>query len=80
MRYTDVSELHLAYTQRGFLPGPYSEHDSVDYLHKKLKNDELTLESYGSSLKFSKQMTKQFTNNDVYKDGKMISLKNYQFS
>ena len=25
-------------------------------------------------------MTKQFTNNDVYKDGKMISLKNHQFN
>ena len=25
-------------------------------------------------------MTKQFTNNNVYKDGKMTSLKNHQFN
>ena len=54
MGYKVVSELHVAYTQRGSLRGVYGEHKSVDYLHKKLKNDEFTLKSYGSSLEFSK--------------------------
>ena len=52
MGYKDVSELYLAYIQRGFLPSVYGELESVYYLHKKLKNDELTLKSYGSSLEF----------------------------
>ena len=52
----------------------------LQYIHKKLKNDDLTLKSYESSLEFSKQMTKQFTNNNVYKDGNTISLKNHQFN
>ena len=80
MGYTDVSTLHLVYTQRGFLRGAYGEHESLECIHKKMKNDDFTLKSYESSLEFSKQMTRQFTNNDVYKDGKIISLKNHQFS
>ena len=80
MGYIDFSELHFAYTQQGFLRGAYGEHNSLEYIHKKLKNDDLALKSYESSLKFSKQITRQFTNNDVYKDGKMVSLKNHQFS
>ena len=80
MGYKDVNELYLVYTHRGFFRGAYGEHESLQYIHKKLKNDDHTLKSYESSLEFSKQMTKQFTNNDVYKDGKMISLKNHQFS
>ena len=66
----DVNEVHLAYTQRGFLCGAYGEHESLQYIHKKLKSDDLTLKNYESSLEFSKQTTKQFTSNDVYKDGK----------
>ena len=80
MGYTDISELYLAYTQRGSLCGAYGKHESLQYIHKKLKNDGLTLKSYESSLGFSKQMTGQFTNNDVYKDGEMIFNKNHQFS
>ena len=57
----------------------YGEHESLQYIYKNLKNDDLTLKSYESSLEFSKQMTRQFTNNDVYKDRKMIFLKNHQF-
>ena len=78
MGYKDVNELHMAYTQRGFLRGAYGEHECLKYIQDKLKNDDLTLKSYDSSLEFSKQMTKQFTNNDVYNDGKMTSLKNHQ--
>ena len=72
--------MHLVYTQWGFLYSAYGEHESLQYIHKKLKNDDFTLKSYESSLEISKQMTRQFTNNDVYKDGKMFSLKNHQFN
>ncbi|OEU16774.1 hypothetical protein FRACYDRAFT_239363 [Fragilariopsis cylindrus CCMP1102] len=44
----------------------------------KIKNDDLTLKSYDSALDFSKSMTRTFTNNDIYKDGKMLQLKNHQ--
>ena len=63
-----------------FLRSAYGEHESLQYIHKKLKNNDLTLKSYESSLEFSKQMTRQFTNNDVYKDVKIMSLKNHQFN
>ena len=80
MGYKDINELHMVYTQRGFLCRAYDEHDSLKYVQDKLKHDDTTLKSNDSSLEFSKQMTKQFTNNDVYKDGKIIFLKNHQFN
>ena len=38
----------------------------------------LSIKSYKSSRKFSKSMTRTFTNNDVFKNGKMHLLKKYQ--
>ena len=80
MGYKDVNKLHMAYSQLGFLHGAYGEYDSLKYIQDTLKNNDLTVKSYDSSLKFLEQMTKQFTNNGVYKDGKIISLKNHQFN
>ena len=45
-----------------------------------MKNDYLTRQKFSTSLKFSKHMTKQFTNNNVYKKGKVTSLKNQQLN
>ena len=80
MGYKDVNELHLAYTQRGFHCGAYGEHECLKYIQNKLKNYDLTLNDFDTSLDFLKRMIKQFTNNDVYKDGKMTSLQNHQFN
>ena len=62
------------------LYGAYSEHECLKYIQDKLKNYDFTLKDFHTFLEFSKQMTKQFTNNDVYKDKKMTSLKNRQFN
>ena len=70
--------MKLVYHQRGFLKGAYSSHKSLSYLQDKLKNDDTNLKSFGTSDDFSKAMTKNFTNNDVYKDGKMLQLTNIQ--
>ena len=75
MGYKDVSELHKAYTQRGVLRYAYNEHECLKYIQDKSKNDDLTLKNFDSSLEFSKQMTKQFTNNNINKDEKMTSLR-----
>ena len=32
MGYKDVNELHMAYTQQGFLCGAYGEHESLQYI------------------------------------------------
>ena len=37
MRYKDVNELHMAYTQRGFLRGTYGEHEYLEYIQDKLE-------------------------------------------
>ena len=78
MGYDNMDSLKMAFHQRGFLRGAYSEHESLLYLQQKIKNDDLTLKSYESALDFSKSMTRTFTNNDIYKDGKMLQLKNHQ--
>ena len=78
MGYNNMESLKMAFHQRGFLRGAYSEHESLLYLQQKIKNDDLTLKSYVSSLEFLKSMTRTFTNNKVYKDGKMLQLKNHQ--
>ena len=54
----DEHQLQTAYTQRGFLCGAYGEHECLIYVQNKLKNDDLTLKSYESSLGLSEQMTK----------------------
>ena len=78
MGYTTMEQMKLAYHQRGFLKGAYSSHKSLSYLQDKLKNDDTNLKSFGTSEDFSKAMTKNFTNNNVYKDGKMLQLTNIQ--
>ena len=78
MGYTSMKEIKLAYHQRGFLKGAYSSHKSLSYLQDKLKNDDTNLKSYSTPEEFSKAMTKNFTNNDVYKDGKMLQFTNTQ--
>ena len=68
----------MATLQRGFLQGAYSDHESLDYVQTKLKNNESKLSEWTKSLQFLMSMTEIFTNYNVYSNGKMKKLNQSQ--
>ena len=76
--YTCIDDLKIAFTQRGFLHGAYSGHQALKYLTDKLNNDDVQLTKWKTPIDFRKEMTRVYTNNNVYKDGKMTKLNNNQ--
>ena len=76
--YKSVEALKLAYCQRGILQGAYHKHKSLAHFTEKLQNDELNLKSFGNPHAFHKHMSQIFTNQKVYKDGRMTNLSAHQ--
>ena len=68
---TTIKQLQLVTLQRGFLHGAYSNHESLNWMQQKLKNNEHKLTDWTKSLKFMKEMVEVFTNYDVYSNDKI---------
>ena len=76
--YKSVKDLKLAFCQRGILQGAYHKHKSLAYFTEKLQNAEIDLQSWANPHDFHKQIAQVFTNQKMYKDGKMTSLSSHQ--
>ena len=67
---TSMEHFKMATLQRGFLQGAYSDHESLEYVQTKLKNNESKLSEWTKSSQFLMLMTEIFTNYNVYSNGK----------
>ena len=74
--YKTIKNLKFVFHQRGMLQGAYSQHKSLFWIKNQIQNDELhLLKGWDTPNAFFKRMSLVFTNNGVYKDRKMNSLR-----
>ena len=78
LRYNSVKELKLTYCQRGILQGAYHKHKSLAHFTEKLQNADLDLTSWDGPHAFHKHVSQIFTNQKIYKDGKMTNISAHQ--
>ena len=78
--YKFVKDLKIAFCQRGILQGAYHKHSSLFWFTEKLLNAKIDLKSWDSPHAFHKHVSQLFTNQKVYKNGKMNTFSSHQVS